>query len=384
MAEAPQLSPAQQAVADFERFLRYESGRRSAHTVRAYVADAAAALRFAAGRGHLRPEQVDVADLRAWLADQAEAGAARSSLARRTASVRAFFRWARRSGLAGDDPAARLASPRRSAHLPVVLTERQAADLLDTAASGQRTAPDRAGDPGRPASGGWPRAGEQPDDPVRPGSPSGSPGREGAAHRPGLTGPGTSEESGTDSSRGLRLEGPALPASSPIAAARAARDLAMLELLYGSGIRVGELTGLDVDDVDLAERVARVLGKGDKERIVPFGAPACDAIRDWLKLRCVLAGPASGPALFLGMRGGRIGQRQVRSVVHAAARAAHVPGIGPHGLRHSAATHLLDGGADLRDVQELLGHSTPATTQVYTHVSSRRLRAAFEQAHPRA
>ena len=164
------------------------------------------------------------------------------------------------------------------------------------------------------------------------------------------------------------------------------RDLAILELLYATGIRVGELCGLDVDEIDHERRVVRVLGKGRKERSVPYGVPAREALRSWLDDgRPALARPGSGPALFLGARGGRIDQRAVRTLVHE--RLQEVPGapdLGPHGLRHTAATHLLEGGADLRSVQELLGHSSLATTQIYTHVTTDRLRAAYQQAHPRA
>jgi integrase/recombinase XerC len=164
------------------------------------------------------------------------------------------------------------------------------------------------------------------------------------------------------------------------------RDLAVLEVLYASGIRVSELCGLDVDDVDRARRVLRVLGKGAKERTVPVGAPALRAVDRWLASgRPALADPRSGPALFLGARGRRVDPRTVRRAVHQLL--ANVPGapdLGPHGLRHSAATHLLEGGADLRSVQELLGHATLATTQIYTHVSVDRLKATYDQAHPRA
>jgi integrase/recombinase XerC len=164
------------------------------------------------------------------------------------------------------------------------------------------------------------------------------------------------------------------------------RDVAMLELLYATGMRVGELCGLDVDDVDRDRNVVRVLGKGRKERTVPFGQPAAIAIDTWLAHgRGRLARPGSGPALFLGARGARIDQRAVRTLVHR--RIADVPGapdLGPHGLRHTAATHLLEGGADLRSVQELLGHASLATTQRYTHVTTDRLRTAYRQAHPRA
>lgn len=164
------------------------------------------------------------------------------------------------------------------------------------------------------------------------------------------------------------------------------RDVAMLEVLYATGMRVGELCGLDVDDVDRDRNVLRVFGKGRKERTVPFGRPAAAALDAWLtRGRPALARPGSGPALFLGVRGSRIDQRAVRTLVHR--RLADVPGapdLGPHGLRHTAATHLLEGGADLRSVQELLGHASLATTQRYTHVTTDRLRRAYEQAHPRA
>ncbi|MFA6298753.1 MAG: tyrosine recombinase XerC [Nocardioides sp.] len=164
------------------------------------------------------------------------------------------------------------------------------------------------------------------------------------------------------------------------------RDVAMLELLYATGIRVGELVGLDVDDVDRDRNVVRVFGKGRKERMVPFGRPAARALDFWQRQgRPHLLVEGSGPALFLGTRGKRIDQRAVRTLVHR--RIAEVPGapdIGPHGLRHTAATHLLEGGADLRSVQELLGHASLATTQLYTHVTTDRLRSAYQQAHPRA
>lgn len=164
------------------------------------------------------------------------------------------------------------------------------------------------------------------------------------------------------------------------------RDRAVLELLYATAIRVSELCGLDVDDLDPGRRVLRVMGKGSKERTVPYGLPAQRALDAWLSQgRPCWAGPRSGGALLLGARGGRVDPRTVRAVVHR--RLAAVPGapdLGPHGLRHSAATHLLEGGADLRSVQELLGHATLATTQIYTHVSIERLRTSYERAHPRA
>lgn len=164
------------------------------------------------------------------------------------------------------------------------------------------------------------------------------------------------------------------------------RDLAILETLYATGIRVGELVGLDVDDIDMTRRTLRVLGKGGRERTVPFGIPAERALESWLREgRPALAVAASGPAAFLGARGGRIDPRTVRAVVHRTASAVEgVADIGPHGWRHTSATHVLEGGADLRAVQEILGHQSLATTQVYTHVSVERLRKTYEQAHPRA
>lgn len=166
----------------------------------------------------------------------------------------------------------------------------------------------------------------------------------------------------------------------------ALRDRLIVELLYATGIRVSELCGLDIDDIDTSRRVVRVLGKGNKQRTVPFGEPAHAALTAWLtEGRPQLSIPESGPALLLGARGRRLDPRQARTVVHQTVSAVNgAPDIGPHGLRHSAATHLLEGGADLRIVQELLGHTSLATTQLYTHVTVERLRAVHDQAHPRA
>ncbi|MBO0870788.1 MAG: tyrosine recombinase XerC [Micromonosporaceae bacterium] len=165
----------------------------------------------------------------------------------------------------------------------------------------------------------------------------------------------------------------------------ALRDKLVLELLYASGIRVSELCGLDMSNVDRNRRLVRVLGKGAKERSVPFGLPAERAVDAWLRYgRPALAGPRSGDALLLGARGGRLQPAVARRIVAEYARRAGLPHTGPHTLRHSAATHLLEGGADLRLVQEMLGHATLASTQIYTHVSIERLREAYRQAHPRA
>ena len=167
------------------------------------------------------------------------------------------------------------------------------------------------------------------------------------------------------------------------AAALAVRDAAVLELLYATAIRVSELCELDIGGLDQARRTVRVLGKGRKERVVPVGLPALRALARWEEAgRPVLANERSGAAFFLGARGGRLDPRTARRIVHASLRAAS--DAGPHAIRHTAATHLLEGGADLRSVQEILGHASPATTQIYTHVSAERLKATYRQAHPRA
>lgn len=277
--------------------------------MRAYAGDVRACLVWCAADGSEGLADVSLAQLRQWLGTLASGGAARATLSRRSAAVRTFFAWARRTGRIESDPALRLASPKRQRTLPEVLTREGATAVLDIAA-----------------------VAADDDDPIH------------------------------------------------------LRNRAVLELLYATGVRVSELTGLDVDDADRSRRVVRVLGKGRKERSVPFGVPADVALGEWLERgRPRLVTDRSGPALFLGRRGRRVDPRQVREVVHALlTHVPDAPDLGPHGLRHSAATHLLEGGADLRMVQELLGHSSLATTQIYTHVSMDRLRRSYEQAHPRA
>lgn len=167
--------------------------------------------------------------------------------------------------------------------------------------------------------------------------------------------------------------------------AKALRDWALIETLYATGGRIGEVTGADIDDLDQGSGLIHLIGKGNKERVVPLGAPALTALKDWLgRGRARMATEKSPPAIFLGARGGRLNERAARDVVRRLTSGGDTPGVSPHGLRHSMATHLLEGGADLRSVQEILGHASLATTQRYTHVMGDRLRAAYQQAHPRA
>ena len=331
------LGPAaRHALEAFVAHLRDERGL-SAHTVAAYRRDVTQFLIFAGRAGVTDPGQVEPLLLRRFLALQRTRGLAASSIARKAAALRAGFRFFARRGLVPDDPASGLGIPRGPKRLPVVLKPGQVDRLL---------------------------AGPEPNDPV-----------------------------------GLR-------------------DRAILELLYATGIRVGELCGLRLGDVDLAADTVLVLGKGAKQRMVPFGEPARAALLDYLvdgraamlpRSRPAAAAPGpsakrgdpgaagtregeAGPgavadreALFFNRRGRPMSQRDVRGMLERYRVAAGAPaGTSPHTLRHSFATHLLEGGADLRAVQELLGHVALTTTQIYTHVSNERLRRVYEQAHPRA
>ncbi|MEJ2578827.1 MAG: tyrosine recombinase XerC, partial [Kineosporiaceae bacterium] len=345
-----------QVLVAFDRHLGAELGR-SAHTRRAYLGDAGALLAYAARHGATDPGQIDLGRLRGWLAEQAQTGVARSTLARRAATARVLLAWLHRTGRIDTDPGTLLRSPRAIRPLPGVLRAEQAEDLMRVALDGTRP-PDGA--PVSPASGA-PATGV-----------SAAPGTSTAASGTSTAAPGT---------------GPAAPdPRTRQGRALAFRDRAVVELLYATGVRVSELVGIDLTDVDDEHRLVRVFGKGSRERVVPFGVPAARAVQDWREHgRPALVRNDSPAALFLGRRGGRLGVRQAREAVHRLLdQVEGVPAMGPHGLRHSAATHLLDGGADLRSVQELLGHATLATTQIYTHVSVERLRASYQQAHPRA
>lgn len=318
------------ALAAFRRHLDAERSL-SRHTVRAYHGDIQSLLEYAWSRGIEDPAGLDVTILRGWLAGQHQAGAARSTLARRGAAARAFTSFAHRQGWLAADPGPQLGTPKARRVLPQVLRREEMNSVL-------ADCEDRA----------------------------------------------------------LRD----LAAGQRATAALAMRDAAVLELLYASAIRVSELCELDIGGLDAGRRTVRVLGKGRKERVVPVGVPAVRAVERWEELgRPALANARSGNALFLGARGGRLDPRTARRIVHARLRAASVAALaaggaaqavqavrdaGPHAIRHTAATHLLEGGADLRSVQEILGHSSPATTQIYTHVSAERLKASYRQAHPRA
>jgi site-specific recombinase XerD len=325
----------QAALDGFGRHLAAERGL-SPHTVRAYLGDARSLLEHAVGDAITAPDGLDIAVLRRWLATQHGTGHARATLARRAAAARTFTAWAHAGGWLSRDPGPLLGTARIRRRLPQVPRQEQMAAVLAA-----------AGSPSGPASG----------------SGDGGTGGHG----------GASSRSGRDGGHGREAE-------------LALRDAAIMELLYATGIRVSELCGLDVDDLDDGRNTVRVLGKGGRERTVPVGLPAVRAVAAWRRAgRPALARPGSGPALFLGARGGRLDPRTARRVVHAGlAAVAGVPESGPHGLRHAAATHLLEGGADLRSVQEILGHASLASTQIYTHVSAERLTAAYRQAHPRA
>jgi len=351
-------------LAAFERHLTAERGL-SPHTVRAYLTDVAGLLGHAEQTGAGSLAELDLELLRSWLAVQYAAGQARSSLARRAAAARAFTGFAFARGWLPADPGPSLATPKAHRPLPKVLAVTQVAAVLDNAraeclatsvADMQDTGP---GGGGAARDRGERRAGSG-------GEPAGAGRRERAAD-PG-DGPA---ERGRDEL---------------VAAAVRWRDAAVMELLYAAALRVSELCGMDLGDLDEERGTVRVLGKGRKERAVPVGQPAARAVRDWLRHgRPVLVTSRSGAALFLGARGGRLDPRTARRVVHESIAATPaVPDIGPHGLRHSAATHLLEGGADLRSVQEYLGHASLSSTQIYTHVSVERLLAAYRQAHPRA
>ncbi|WP_141918180.1 tyrosine-type recombinase/integrase [Klugiella xanthotipulae] len=294
---------------DFTGYLEHERGY-SPQTVRAYRSDLSQLFKFLMERDS-GSGWFELDDLRDWLWDGQNRGLSASTLARRTASVKAFSHWLARHGYRDTDVASRLTGPTAQQPLPRVVTELNLSGLFARLAE-------------RASSGD----------------------------------------------------------------VRAIRDRAIIELLYGAALRVSELAALNLDDLDLYRLTVRVTGKGDKQRVVPFGVPAASALSAYLqdgRIRLAATAARAAPAFFLTTRGNRMGVRALYGVVSHALES--VPGqgpLGPHTLRHAAATHLVDGGADLRAVQEMLGHSSLATTQIYTHVSAERLARTYRAAHPRA
>lgn len=286
-----------------------ESGRGlSPNTCKAYRSDLADFLETVDPDGQLEPQNIDLDMIRDWLFKLSERGLAKASLARKSASIKAFTSWLHRSKQIEADPGLKLRSPKASRTLPKVVSRQTLGAIfekLDSLATAE--------------------------------NPTGI------------------------------------------------RDLVIIELLYASGMRVSELVGLNIEDIDFSRKLLMVTGKGSKQRMVPYGQPAADAIERWLREgRPQFVQESSKSALLLTSRGQRVGVRQVYGLVAKLLEGTPTGAAGPHALRHSAATHLLDGGADLRAVQELLGHSSLGTTQIYTHVSVERLREGYKNAHPRA
>lgn len=280
----------------------------SENSIRAYLVDLDSLLTHINAMGITEFKKLELDHLRSWLANLQTRGAARSSIIRKVASIKAFTFWAAKNGWIGRDIGLDLHSPKPERRLPKTLEQ---SDVKVAFAS--------------------------------------------------------LESAVSDSYDAMSV-----------------RDLAIVELLYASGIRVSELSGLDLTDLDFERNTVKVFGKGSRERIAPFGIPARRALEAWIEKReeVVLK---NEKALFLGKRGKRIDPRTVREVVYRATEAIDPSlRLGPHTLRHSAATHLIEGGADIRTVQELLGHASLSTTQIYTHVSKERLKQVYEQAHPRA
>ena len=280
----------------------------SPNTVKAYLSDVADLQEFMLSKNQNEILDLDLELMRDWLWRVSEKGLTKTTLARKSAAVRAFTAWLYKNGKLDSDPGLRLRSPKASRTLPKVLSREAMSGIFD------------------------------------------------------------------------KLE-PLATTDNPAAM----QDLLMIELLYGSGIRVSELVGLNLEDIDYGRKILRVTGKGNKQRMVPYSDPAGDALAAWIRSgRMQFENEVSQNALLITSRGKRVGVRQVYALVASLLSETAVGQAGPHALRHSAATHLLDGGADLRAVQELLGHSSLATTQIYTHVSVDRLKQGYLKAHPRA
>lgn len=280
----------------------------SPNTVKAYTSDVSDLASFMESKNQNEISDLDLELVRDWLWRVSEKGLSKTTLARKSASVRAFTAWLYKNGNLDSDPGLKLRSPKASRTLPKVVSREAMSGIFE------------------------------------------------------------------------KLEPSATP-DNPAAI----QDLLMVELLYGSGIRVSELVGLNLEDIDYGRKILRVTGKGNKQRMVPYSDPAGDALATWIRVgRPQFENEVSQSALLINSRGKRVGVRQVYALVASLLSDTAVGQAGPHALRHSAATHLLDGGADLRAVQELLGHSSLATTQIYTHVSVDRLKQGYLKAHPRA
>jgi len=280
----------------------------SPNTVKAYTSDVSDLASFMESKNQNEISDLDLELVRDWLWRVSEKGLSKTTLARKSASIRAFTAWLYKNGNLDSDPGLKLRSPKASRTLPKVVSRDAMSGIFE------------------------------------------------------------------------KLEPSATP-DNPAAI----QDLLMIELLYGSGIRVSELVGLNLEDIDYSRKILRVTGKGNKQRMVPFSDPAGDALATWIRVgRPQFENEVSQSALLINSRGKRVGVRQVYALVASLLSNTAVGQAGPHALRHSAATHLLDGGADLRAVQELLGHSSLATTQIYTHVSVDRLKQGYLKAHPRA
>lgn len=280
----------------------------SPNTVKAYTSDVSDLASFMESKNQNEISDLDLELVRDWLWRVSEKGLSKTTLARKSASIRAFTAWLYKNGNLDSDPGLKLRSPKASRTLPKVVSREAMSGIFE------------------------------------------------------------------------KLEPSATP-DNPAAI----QDLLMIELLYGSGIRVSELVGLNLEDIDYSRKILRVTGKGNKQRMVPFSDPAGDALATWIRVgRPQFENEVSQSALLINSRGKRVGVRQVYALVASLLSNTAVGQAGPHALRHSAATHLLDGGADLRAVQELLGHSSLATTQIYTHVSVDRLKQGYLKAHPRA
>jgi integrase/recombinase XerC len=296
-----------QSANEFADYLQSARGY-SLNTVKAYETDVLDLISFLAKRNVSKTVELELDQIRDWLYEADQRGLTKTTLARKSAAIRSFSAWLKKTEQIENDFAQRLKSPKASRSLPKVVSRETLSGIFDL----------------------------------------------------------LSAQASAENPNGLR-------------------DLLAIELLYASGCRVSELVGLNLEDVDYSRNILRVMGKGSKQRMVPFGGPAREALDDWIRTgRPQLESDKSGQALMINSRGQRVGVRQVYALVAGLLEGTPTGVAGPHALRHSAATHLLDGGADLRAVQELLGHASLGTTQIYTHVSVERLRDGYKKAHPRA